>query len=58
MNDNTPPVCGDCGTPMSPFVLGEQVTEGHNLTILADYTCDNPDCPGKDSDLAKAAPQH
>jgi hypothetical protein len=43
---------------MTPVVFETQVTDGHKVTLLTKDECQNPDCPGKDSDLAKAAPHH
>lgn len=49
-----PTHCKDCGTELQPEVIDLVHGEGDQelTTVVAHDVCPNPDCPGKDSDLA------
>lgn len=53
-----PTHCPLCGTELQSNIVDSKVTNdwdaGAPVTVLAEDTCPNPDCPGKDSDLAQA----
>lgn len=58
-----PENCPLCDTPMQTREVGfaqdpeESWAETHSPgTVMFEDYCPNPDCPGKESDLAKAAP--
>jgi len=55
-----PTHCPLCGTELESAVVDsvmsdpEQQSRGEMANIIAVDFCPNPDCPGKESDLAKA----
>lgn len=56
VDEEWPTQCPHCGTDLEPEVLESIVTNDWNagspMTLVAVDVCPNPDCPGKQSDLA------
>lgn len=53
-----PTHCPRCGSELEPEVIDSTVTNDWNrgspITVIAADVCPNPDCPGKETDMAKA----
>lgn len=48
------PVCPNCGDPMQLLETGLTKRPGQPDYVDLKYVCTNPNCPSKDTDMAKA----